>query len=184
MVICGRQKSAGGIIAGGAGKRVKCEDCSYRYFFDRCGAAQRAAKRNPRHGPGKALVSTTLSSWYREDAYKSQKLYEEKLVTEGDGDEARRLKRLANGFAERAIDAVLRPMNVNGGSSEKGTEIHRSLERVVRFRFNLPAEAPIDLLDGYFKKLIGRPLPDPATEVLPVRDDPPEIKLIRNGWQR
>ena len=89
--------------------------------------------------------------------------------------------KLKGAYIDRAIDAYARAYKL--AYELKRVNYHKKLIELYKLRFNLVSEVEADGIKKYIEKLLSQPMPDPATPVVPVVEEPVEIKYIPNKSQ-
>ncbi|MBS1796944.1 MAG: hypothetical protein JSS81_24170 [Acidobacteria bacterium] len=93
-----------------------------------------------------------------------------------DDDAAKKILGLAKGNADRSIDAFARARRALKSKTttkpEVIVQITQKLGDLYRFRFNLAPDAKTPELETYVTAILAKELPDPASEVTPIIEEP------------
>lgn len=118
------------------------------------------------------FVYQTIGAWYLDEAIRIDTERQAALKANGDKDNDATLAMLGTqkGYAERAIDAYARAYSYAKADQKNAayaTDLYTKLKQLYSFRFN-----KADGMDAYIASATSKPLPDPMTEVTPVKEDP------------
>lgn len=120
------------------------------------------------------FVYQTLGAWYLDQAIKMDADRQAKITAAGDKDTDETIAMLAmqKGYADRAIDAYARAYSLAKNDPKNKTYadgLYAKLNELYKFRYNGNTAG----VDTFVAGVMSKPLPDPMTEITPVKEETP-----------
>ncbi len=120
------------------------------------------------------FVYQTLGAWYLDQAIKMDADRQAKITAAGDKDTDETIAMLAmqKGYADRAIDAYARAYSLAKNDPKNkpyADGLYAKLNELYKFRYN----GNVAGVDTFVAGVMSKPLPDPTTEITPVKEETP-----------
>jgi hypothetical protein len=117
------------------------------------------------------FVYQTMGAWYLDQAIRMDADRQAKITAAGDKDTDETLAMLGvqKGYADRAIDAYARAYSLAKADPKNqpyANGLYAKLKELYAFRYN----GKTDGIDTFVASVMSKPLPDPTTEVTPVKE--------------
>jgi hypothetical protein len=119
----------------------------------------------------KPIIYQAVGAWYLEEILKMNTDREAKLAANGgkENEETLAVLGMQKGYADRAIDAYGRAHKLAlATDTEYKKSLYERLQGLYKLRFN-----KADGLDAYIASVTSKPMPDPTSEVTPVKEELP-----------
>lgn len=124
---------------------------------------------------GDPTVYQAIGAWYLDEAIKIDTVRQEKLKANEnkDTEETLAMVGLQKGYADRSIDAYARAYKLAKADTNQTKQytdgLYTRLKELYAFRY----DGKTDGIDAFVSTVQNKPLPDPATEVTPVKEETP-----------
>lgn len=119
------------------------------------------------------FVYQTIGAWYLDQAIKldADRLAKVKAANNTDTPETLEILAMQKGYADRSIDAYARAYKLANAGTDKAraTALYDKLKQLYAFRYDNKTEG----IDAYVATVLNKPLPDPTTEITPVKEQTP-----------
>lgn len=139
-------------------------------YFYKATQYDSASKNDP-------TVYQAIGAWYLEEAIRLDTERNAKLKEAGnkDTEETLNLLGLQKGYADRAIDAYARAYKLASANTDPKNKAYKDalytkLKELYAFRYDGKTEG----IDAFVATVSTKPMPDPSTEVTPVKEAAPE----------
>lgn len=120
-------------------------------------------------------VYQAIGAWYLDEALRIDKERTAAIAAAGgkDTEETLAMYALSKGYADRAIDSYARAYKLakddKAQKKEYTDSLYKTLKELFAFRFDNNTSG----VDTYVASVMSKPLPDPSTEVTPVKEEVP-----------